>query len=174
MSAKWQFNRWRPGDRARNSQVEKFFQSEEVADRTTAVVREGIQNSLDAASADSVNVRIAVGEISSDLMRPYSLELFAHLDGIRDHASDVPQPNDAVRFLAFEDFNTTGLAGDPKEWEQSEGHENPFFNFFRGEGVSDKSNEARGRHGVGKLVFSVDEFPSVTYRNRPFASAAGA
>lgn len=57
--------------------------------------------------------------------------------------------------MAFEDFNTTGLEGDPEQWEPLENVQNPFFNFFRGEGVTDKSGSARGRHGVGKLVISV-------------------
>jgi len=54
----WYFSKRRPNSgKARNSQVEKFFQ-----DRTNAVIREGIQNSLDAGlsgegvGAKSINV----------------------------------------------------------------------------------------------------------------------
>jgi len=49
MSISWTFKEAGPGDRARESQVEKFFNSDAVANRANAIVREGIQNSLDAA-----------------------------------------------------------------------------------------------------------------------------
>jgi hypothetical protein len=152
---RWVFNRHRPGDRARNSQVEKFFKSDEVADRTNAVVREGIQNSLDASIEDQVNIRIVLGEAHGDAVNGFIPELFAHLNGIRDRVEDVPSETEHVRFLAFEDFNTKGLEGDPEQWKPIVDKKNPFFNFFRGEGVSDKTEDARGRHGVGKLVFAV-------------------
>jgi hypothetical protein len=44
----WFFQPLIPGDRARESQVEKFFKSDVLQGRPTAVVREGIQNSLGA------------------------------------------------------------------------------------------------------------------------------
>lgn len=153
--SRWGFNRFRPGDRARNSQVEKFFQSDDIADRTTAVVREGIQNSLDAATEGSINVRISIGELPADALEEFTAELFEHLDGIRNKVESLPERSEPVRYLAFEDFNTKGLEGDPEQWEPHPGVTNPFFNFFRGEGVSDKSTDARGRHGVGKMVFAV-------------------
>ncbi len=48
MPAKWRFNELRPG-RARNPQIEKFFNDQK--DRASPIIREGIQNSLDAAEA---------------------------------------------------------------------------------------------------------------------------
>ena len=64
-SYSWSLKEAAPGDRARESQVEKFFNSDVVANRANAIVREGIQNSLDAAPEDAVvRVRIAVGESS--------------------------------------------------------------------------------------------------------------
>jgi hypothetical protein len=44
----WYFQPYVLNDRARESQVEKFFKSDVLEDRPTAVVRERIQNSLDA------------------------------------------------------------------------------------------------------------------------------
>src|SRR5438045_3069470 len=62
MSLSWAFKEAGPGDRARESQVEKFFNSDAVANRANAIVREGIQNSLDAAPDDAVvRVRITLG-----------------------------------------------------------------------------------------------------------------
>lgn len=159
----WHFLKTKPGDRSRNSQVEKFFKSDAVEDRASALVREGIQNSLDAIHRDKdsktteLNVRIGLGRVSAENMVPFSSKLLDHIRAVpTGKLDDPPNDSEAVSFLTFEDFNTTGLFGDPKEWEPpEEGKKNPFFNFFRGEGVSDKSGTARGRHGVGKMVFSI-------------------
>lgn len=154
--AQWAFKRFTPGDKARESQVEKFFKSDVVADRATAVVREGIQNSLDAAAEkrEPIIVRLSVGERTPDEVAPYIGNLFEHLDAVRTKLPHIPHRGQTVRFLTFEDFNTTGLEGDPEQW-RPRADANAFFNFFRGEGVTEKSDDARGRHGVGKMVFAV-------------------
>lgn len=144
-----------PGDRARNSQVEKFFKSDAVASHPVAVVREGIQNTLDAADAGPAHVRLSMGTVAASAAEPFTEGLFAHLDALRSHSNSIPTPDSDVPYLAFEDFNTTGLRGNPRQWEPIDETPNPFFNFFRGEGVSNKSDTQRGRHGVGKMVFSV-------------------
>lgn len=157
--SEWYFSKRRPsGGRARNSQVGKFFQSDAVEDQTNAVIREGIQNSLDAGiqegsrGAKSVNILISFGECPFNLAKSLFPKLFPHLDAVRDTLTDVPRENDAIQYLAFEDFNTTGLKGDPLQWDPPD-NKNAFFNFFRGEGVTNKEGNQRGRHGVGKQVF---------------------
>lgn len=152
----WSFTPFRPGVRARESQVEKFFKSD-ATDRVKSVVREGIQNSLDAAEQDVINVRICLGHTTAAEIAPYAQNLFGHLgaEGVRKKLNDIPQPDEDVTFLSFEDFNTSGLGGDPNQWAPDPDAHNPFFNFFRGEGVSDKVESKRGRHGVGKMVFTV-------------------
>lgn len=155
----WYFNEARPGDRARESQVEKFFRSDAVQNRANALVREGIQNSLDAAREGSpVTVRIGLYELNTPATMPplsrLTAGLFDHIDAVRSRLADPPLDSEPCRFLVFEDFGTTGLRGDPAQWWPDERHSNPFFNFFRGEGISDKEQGNRGRHGVGKFVFA--------------------
>ncbi|MGB7157701.1 MAG: hypothetical protein WBD40_06520 [Tepidisphaeraceae bacterium] len=162
MSISWHFNEAQPGDRARESQVEKFFNSDDVANRANAIVREGIQNSLDAAPDDvTVNVRIAIGvwgdEEKSDRIGRYTVGFLDHFEAeaVRSKIGNPPGANDPFRYLVFEDFGTSGLLGEPDQWwPDQHGQANPFFNYFRGEGISDKSEGARGRHGVGRLVFT--------------------
>ena len=161
MSISWNFNEARPGDRARESQVEKFFNSDAVGDRSNAIVREGIQNSLDAASnGGAVRVRIGVGAWSvsekSERLVSYTKGFWEHfdVDTVRHKIADAPGKTDMFRYLVFEDFGTAGLLGEPTQWWPKEnGGPNPFFNFFRAEGISDKTQDTRGRHGVGRLVF---------------------
>jgi hypothetical protein len=158
MTAHWKFNTVRPGDRTRESQVEKFFNSEN--DRATSLIREGIQNSLDADPDDRmIRVRITLGQWSPDQTRElwerYADELIPHLESLGDKLPDCPTRSDGLRYLAFEDFETSGLCGDPAQWQIIENQKPPngFFGFFRAEGFSNKEGSSRGRHGVGKFVF---------------------
>lgn len=156
MPAHWKFNTVRPGDRTRESQVEKFFNSQD--ERATPLIREGIQNSLDADPDDrTIRVRITLGRCdvtqSQALWRRYATDLIPHVDAMGDKLPDAPEPDDAMRYLVFEDFETSGLCGDSGQWEYKEGIKNGFFEFFRAEGVSTKEGSSRGRHGVGKFVF---------------------
>ena len=161
MSFGWTFKEAAPGDRARESQVEKFFNSDAVANRANAIVREGIQNSLDASSDGArIVVRIAIGAWSADETRnrisPYVTGFYEHFnaEAVRSKIPSAPGANESFRYLAFEDYGTSGLEGDPAQWWPEEhGQPNPFFNYFRAEGISDKTEGARGRHGVGRLVF---------------------
>jgi hypothetical protein len=161
MSPEWHFTEARPGDRARESQVEKFFNSDAVANRANAIVREGIQNSLDAGSGTAcVRIRISIGawtpEETASRLPKYMRGLEEHfdVDSVRNRIPDPPQAGEAFRYLAFEDFGTSGLTGDTAQWWPEENSPtSPFFNYFRAEGISDKSAHSRGRHGVGRLVF---------------------
>jgi hypothetical protein len=155
----WHFNRAKPGDRARESQVEKFFKSDAVVNKANALVREGIQNSLDAHVGEGpLVVRIRLGELhggaQGEPLSKYVGRLFEHIGAAAGKLVEPPDREESCRYLAFEDFETTGLKGAPEQWWPEEGVTNPFFNFFRGEGVSNKDEGARGRHGVGKHVFA--------------------
>ncbi|MGD9855360.1 MAG: hypothetical protein AB7U20_10480 [Planctomycetaceae bacterium] len=102
-------------------------------------------------------MRIRLGETSATSVAPHAVNLFAHLSAPENQGKlhAPPQSAEPVRYLTFEDFNTRGLEGDPEQWQPTPGNKNPFFNFFRGEGVTEKSEGKRGRHGVGKMVFTV-------------------
>jgi hypothetical protein len=52
-----------------------------------------------------------------------------------------------------EDFGTSGLTGNVRQWHDIPGVKNSFFYFFRAEGRTGKGEEDRGRWGVGKYVF---------------------
>lgn len=161
MTFSWAFKEATPGDRARESQVEKFFSSDAVRNRANAVVREGIQNSLDAGSDDeAIHIRITLGEWTAeetrDRLHIYEKGFVEHstADGVRTKIATLPTTDDTFRFMVFEDFGTSGLKGDPTEWWPDEhGESGAFFKYFRAEGMSGKADGARGRHGVGRLVF---------------------
>jgi hypothetical protein len=161
MAFSWAFKEATPGDRARESQVEKFFSSDAVANRSNAIIREGIQNSLDAApDGVVVRVRVKVGtwdaQTATNRSPIFESGFREHLDaeGVSTKMPLAPRVGEKFRYLTFEDFGTSGLQGDPATWWPDEhGQSEPFFNYFRAEGISGKTEGARGRHGVGRLVF---------------------
>jgi hypothetical protein len=150
----WMFKPATPGDRARESKVENFFNSDAVANKGNAIVREGIQNSLDAAQdAPAIRVRISLGvwsaQTKADRLGRYLIGFQEHFDApaVRIKMASPPGSGDPFRFMVFEDFGTSGLTGDPAQWWPDDSlPRNPFFNYFRAEGISDKTDGARGRH----------------------------
>ena len=162
MNPKWHFNRRRPCDRARNSSNEAFFTAESLENLSEALVREGIQNSLDAARTTDehvkdVRVRIAHVQKAPPSAAEIIRECFAPVAGHYEKGlrkSRVEELFDReVGFLVFEDFGTKGLQGDVEEYRLDRAERNAFFSFFRAEGMSAKDEEKIGRWGVGKHVF---------------------
>jgi hypothetical protein len=140
---------------------DEFFKMQDLAD---ALVRESIQNSLDARrSRGAVRVRFRFG-IGSDALpaeaaREYLEGLREHIDAVSaDLHSFIPRADEPVPYLLIEDFGTRGLTGNPSvdpELAHESGSKNDFYYFWRNVGRSNKGDEDRGRWGLGKAVFSV-------------------
>lgn len=140
---------------------DEFFKMQDLAD---ALVREAIQNSLDARRGRaSVRVRFRFG-VGTDALpaegaRQYFGELRQHLDVVSSSIhSIIPSDAEPVPFLLVEDFGTRGLTGDPgvdPELENETDTKNDFFYFWRNVGRSNKGEIDRGRWGLGKAVFTV-------------------
>lgn len=155
---RWHFNTMRPCDKARDPIQGEFFAIDAISDPGEALVREGIQNSLDARDGDQkVKVRIRVSGMDAAVSRtattPFLAGLSEHLKAPRNGLRDIPDDGEACPILVFEDFGTKGLLGDPTEWKPANKSHNHFYHFFRAEGRSDKSETDIGRWGVGKQVF---------------------
>lgn len=160
----WYFNKLRPGDKIRESIEGEFFSTDAIRSPDEALVREGIQNSLDAAMkddtgqpADTVRVRIflATGHhaLAATKTKTYFEGSWPHFRAEKNGLRNAPSDSDECPFLVFEDFGTTGLQGNVNQCFYEPGVKNPFFYFFRAEGSSEKGEEDRGRWGVGKHVF---------------------
>ncbi len=173
---KWYFRPKEPGETPREPIHGEFFAADAISDPGTALVREGIQNSLDAArDGERVSVRIYLsdpgGAALPETIDRYLEGLWPHLEtpenGLR--SEDVPAARSSCPYLVLEDFGTTGLEGDPTEPFQSKtGQKNHFYHFFRAEGQTDKEAAHRGSWGVGKHVFfrasRISTFFGVTIR----------
>lgn len=158
MTAEWRFELQRRCQKSREPMQASFFTNASIDDDTHALVREAIQNSLDAkvdpASSDPVYIRFGIGthEAPNKVIERYiSLHAWEHFNAIDNGLSKPPVATDGCRFLVYEDFNTCGLIGDEKAFEEQP--KNAFYYFMRAEGKSGKEDGNRGRHGIGKYVF---------------------
>ncbi len=158
--AEWHFKPKEAGDTIREPIQSEFFTANAISDPGNALVREGIQNSLDAASDAKVIVRIRFVESGhipdAKQVRPFMNGAWEHMlaDSTGLDPQAIPPVNDSCPYIVFEDFGTTGLEGDPEmAFKPITGERNHFYHFFRAEGQSDKSESDRGSWGVGKTVF---------------------
>ncbi len=159
----WSFKRIRPGDQERESVSEQFFSNDT---RLAAVIRESIQNSLDAYTRDEngnrlpVRVRIYFSGTDSLPGEDYT----KYRNGADEHYANprnklllpLPTISDPCHYVVIEDFQTTGLTGNPEEWPQDDAPRvdcNYYNYFFRENGTSKDAKDSIGSWGAGKCVF---------------------
>lgn len=173
MGVEWQFERMQRSQKSRDPMQASFFTNSSIDDDTHALVREAIQNSLDAksdrCSSKPLLVRFCLGShtAASGVMERYIPgEAWLHFNAADNGLLAPPKASDDCRFLVYEDFNTDGLVGDETACEA--GPKNSFYFFMRAEGQSGKQDGERGRHGIGKYVFpytsGIRMFIAVTVR----------
>ena len=142
----------------------------------TGLVREAVQNSLDAAlsrhseeyAGEPVRMRFSLAGIQAPLPPDRAARYFAglteHLRHLRILDGDLQRRVErgdvaagAVPFIVIEDSGTTGLTGCPAQTyhdEFNKADDNYFYWFFRNIGRSGKSGNDNGSWGLGKWVFA--------------------
>ena len=153
MVTSWWFRRRLRNEKVRDPVQGEFFTEDSIADPARALVREAVQNVLDARrGADPIRVRIRLGSIPEHRAVPYLSGLRPHVEAVVPGASEAFNGEDC-RFLVIEDFGTTGLTGDLEASGPTAGVRNNYYSFVWAEGSSSKSQGNRGRWGLGKYVF---------------------
>ncbi len=147
----WNFREYQEGEVIHNSHEEEFFTMQIPLQ---SVVREAVQNSLDAAlpGVEKVTVRFLYGRASKG-----AGEVFL---GLKDHiiSSGIMASglgDSGFDFLAVEDFNTTGLTGPTSYRECVDKGDGNFCNFWWVDGSTRKDMKKGGRWGLGKYSFFV-------------------
>ena len=153
----WFFNSMHPGDLNVDPIEHEFFATEALGGIADALVRESIQNSLDAAVDDKVRVRFYLGRAEDTARARYLDGLWPHVEASRENSAALPGRKEPLRFLVVEDEGTRGLEGDPGHYDDDPADEGPndFYYFWRNVGRSRKETTERGRWGLGKTVFAV-------------------
>ena len=141
------------------------------SDDSSKLVREAIQNSLDARLSKNKPIKFRLQLIRNQKIAPTN----QYTSGLEGHLQQTSPQNynlikEGMDYLVIEDFNTKGLQGDPSQYEDADSEgKNDFFYFWRNRGRSKKAEESRGRWGLGKLVFphssKINTFFGLTIRD---------
>ena len=144
----------------------EFFTTNSVASMADSIVRESVQNSLDAKNeeiTDPVSIRFQVGAAKKRETEHLFGTLWPHLEAAVKNNDPDGGPDleklltlrelDEFRYLTIEDFNTTGLRGDPRDPVSDHKDNNELYYFVRTEGKSTKTGENRGSWGIGKYTY---------------------
>ena len=152
----WNFDEMGRGEVNVDPIEREFFATETLDGITDALVREAIQNSLDAAAEKKVRMRFYLGQAEDAAGERYLANLWPHVQAAYQGSGVLPACGDPLQFLAVEDAGTRGLEGDPSQYEDDAagGGRNDFYYFWRNVGRSRKETTDRGRWGLGKTVFA--------------------
>ena len=152
----------RPGEINVDPIEGEFFTTEVIGSINDALVRESIQNSLDAAAgSDPVTVRLSFYNSPSlrsnhkDVITMYLEGLTPHLHAKHAGLQELPSPSETLDYILIEDFGTRGLQGDIQQYDDLDDDvkKNDFYYFWRNIGRTQKESADLGRWGLGKTVF---------------------
>jgi hypothetical protein len=165
----------RPGEINVDPIEGEFFSTEAIGSVTDALVRESIQNSLDAGDGRGpvtvcFSFHSGLGGTADPDKRHYLAGLDPHLQSRHSGLPDRPSPQEPVDYLLIEDYGTHGLQGDIAQYDDldDDRKRNDFYYFWRNIGRTRKESTDRGRWGLGKTVFQaasrVNSFFGMTAR----------
>ncbi|MDQ3288600.1 MAG: hypothetical protein M3Q42_10155 [Pseudomonadota bacterium] len=161
MNLLWHFRPKRNGDDISDPISGEFFADGSLDNPATALVREALQNALDAGKNIGrgdrpVHVRIGINRGARALPATAAAAWFAalrpHLAAQGSGIKNAPALGEACDYLIIEDFGTSGLTGDIAS-DDAGGQRNNFVDFLRSDGRTRKTEGDRGSWGVGKNVF---------------------
>ena len=156
----WHYRVKAPNEKVRDPIQGEFFSTEAIKNPADALVREAIQNALDAALKDGNGLLKDVLKVrfflASGKHAMPGQQAAAWFDGAWDHfhasgngLREPPSKSEPCSWLVFEDFGTCGLQGDVAQSEPIDGEKNHFFYFFRAEGKSVEGGKGAGGKGGG-------------------------
>jgi len=177
-SPQWRFREMQPGEINVDPIEGEFFTTEAIDGITDALVREAVQNSLDAAAGGGpVTVRFSfysrpnTGYDEKAVKKRYIDGLSPHLEAKHSGLQDTPALAENLNYLLIEDYGTRGLQGDASQYDDLDDDfkKNDFYYFWRNIGRTRKEATDLGRWGLGKTVFQaasrINSFFGLTVRN---------
>ena len=140
----------------------QYFTTEAVGSITDALVRESIQNSLDALEG-SGPVTVVFSFFSEpdrqfdsrEVIKIYLESLNPHLQAKHSGLRGLPSNAENLDYILIEDYGTRGLQGDVLQYDDLEDNldKNDFYYFWRNIGRTRNETSDLGRWGLGKTVF---------------------
>jgi len=159
---RWRFRKMQPGEINVDPIEGEFFTTEALGSITDALVRESIQNSLDAAEGDgpvtvSFSFHSGPGRSSDpqNVIKTYLESLTPHLQARHSGLQEAPSTAENLEYILIEDYGTRGLQGDILQYDDLDDDvkKNDFYYFWRNIGRTRKEATDLGRWGLGKTVF---------------------
>jgi hypothetical protein len=173
----WRFRKMQPGEMNVDPIEGEFFTTEAIGSITDALVRESIQNSLDAAEEDgpvmvcfSFHAGPSRGSDPREVIKTYLEDLTPHLQAKHSGLQDLPSIAENLEYILIEDYGTRGLQGDILQYDDLDDdiRKNDFYYFWRNIGRTRKESTDLGRWGLGKTVFQaasrINAFYGMTVR----------
>ena len=166
MTSFWNFRKISPSEMNYDPVQGEFFTGSDIVDR---LIRETLQNSLDVKSGkEPVRIRFAIHSAGSYLPKGRSDFYFGGLlPHLRKAGSEFDPLGQNLVYIVIEDFETTGLTGDPEQ--TTDDQDNHFYYFFRNVGRSGKGQNKGGSWGLGKWVLPdasrLNAFFALTHRD---------
>jgi hypothetical protein len=142
----WEFEQLSNGQPERDPHESEFFNVGRL-NYASALVRESVQNSLDAHDDGQVRVVFTLQNQTDFAISDYYTGLMEHLSAAKLLPFEFKDYK-SIPYLCIEDFGTTGLDG-PVDKAGN------FFNFWWREGISEKGGKRAGRWGLGKTIYYV-------------------
>lgn len=186
-TVKWRFRKMSRAEENHDPMERELFEGEPI---NTRLVREAIQNSLDAganAGRKNTNAPVRMRFSLAGIHNPLSAEQAAgYFDGLADHLNYISDLDEGINerllageisdggvpFLVIEDAGTSGLIGNWEQYDDSVANpaeSNHFYWFFRNIGRSGKRDADNGSWGLGKWVFPdasrISSYIAVTRRS---------
>lgn len=149
----WRFRYKRADEVSSDSLASGYFSNDELTSDAIALVRESIQNSIDARVSEDIPARV----VFSFHRKADPAGLGEFFGSLEQHTQQVlgterGRVRDTARHLVIEDFNTKGLRGDSSASETNS-QDDSYVWFLWKEGSSSKTHGTKGKKGVGKAVF---------------------
>lgn len=158
-SLDWKCSQVRLTDREDENVSEEFFTEGDSLTEISSLVRESMQNSIDAVQDEStpVRMRFKVGEQLPVINQQYFSPIYAHAEQSLQ-INHLPKLNFKSKYLVIEDFNTAGLRGSISSLRPTpasrEKYGDNFWFFEWKSGETNKLKGGRGSWGIGKAVLS--------------------
>ena len=132
---------------------DNFF-VQDTANLAESLVRETLQNSLDARLDEATQVRVrfslnTVPGAKKAVFKKYISEIIPHLAAAKPNLANICNSTIDAQFLVIEDFGTKGLLGDTVS---NRDIKSGFSNFWRHVGKTEKGSGKGGAFGIGKVV----------------------
>ncbi len=175
----WSSVPWTMNGKVREPTLLEYFATSALDSASQMLVREAIQNSLDAAlktqagaQPEPVRVRFFISgnaeAAGTEAVNSWFRSLIPHVRGQKKFKSKVPADDERCAYVVYEDFGTRGLHGAYDRNYVEDHEDNAWVYFFHKEGDNQKQAGDRGRWGIGKVVFPgssrIQAFVALTVR----------